>query len=99
MLTDEQATEVVVDCIRSVSHVEIVDTTGSLDDSEISTDERVNEVINLIVTDPKIGVPSKGQCIDASEFENVDTDTVVNDLINTVRDNSVVASPQVRLPV
>ena len=88
MLNDEQAMQVVVDCIRSVSHVPNVDTTGSLDDAEISSDERVNNMVDLIVNDEEIGVPSKGQRISESEFENVDSDTIVNALINIVRDKS-----------
>jgi len=88
MLSDEQAIQVVVNCIRSVSHVTEVNTTGSLDDAEISTDERVNNLVDLIVNDDEIGVPSKGQRISESEFENVDSDTIVNALINIVRDKS-----------
>ena len=88
MLTDEQAMEVVIDCIRSVSKVPMVDTTGSLDDAEISSEERVNNIVDLIVTDDQIGVPGKGQRISESEFENVDSDTIVNALINIVRDKS-----------
>jgi hypothetical protein len=88
MLTDEEAIEVVIDCIRSVSKVGIVDAAGSLDDAEISEETRVNNVISLIVNDNKIGVPSKGQSIDDSNFEGVDPDTLINELINTVRDKS-----------
>ena len=89
MLTDEQAGQIVTDCIRAVSHVTTVDTTGSLDDAEISDQTRINNLIDKIVTDDDIGVPSQEQTVDDSEFENVDTDTIVNALINIVRDKSV----------
>jgi len=88
MLTDEDAIDVVVGCIRAVSGVQTVDTTGSLDDAEISNETRVNNLVDRVVNSNQIGVPSKGQRIEASQFENVDSDTIVNALINIVRNQS-----------
>ena len=89
MLTDEQAGRIVGKCIRAISHVETVDTTGSLDDAEISDQTDVNNLVDLIVTDGEIGVPSEGQAIHSSVFQNVGTDTIVNAVIKIVRDKSV----------
>jgi hypothetical protein len=66
----------------------MVDGTGSLDDAEIVDQTRVNNVVDLIVNNDQIGVPSKGQAIDASSLAGVSPDTIVADLINTVRDKS-----------
>ena len=89
MLTEEQAVRVVVDCIRAVSHVEIVDITGSLDDAEVLDQSRVNNLVHLIVSSGAIGVPSMAHAIGDSAFNNVTTDTIVDELIEIVRVFSV----------
>ena len=90
MLDEQQSSQIVSDCIRAVSHVDSVDFTGSLDDAEISDDKRVQRVINKIVKSKKIGVPSKGHQIDAGLFSGVDSNTIVDAVVEIVRTGSVV---------
>jgi hypothetical protein len=66
-----------------------VDFAGSLDDAEISDDKRVNRVINKIVKSNQIGVPSAGHQIDAELFSKVDSDTIVDDVVDIVRKGAV----------
>jgi hypothetical protein len=88
MLNEQEAMQIVVDCIRAVSHVPEVDPTGTLDDAGIVDTPRVNNVITLIVHSKNIGVPSKQHRIDSSWFNAVDSDTAVLDLVDIVRDKS-----------
>lgn len=88
MLNDEQAIKIVGDCIRAVSHIDIVDTTASLDENEISDSLRINNLITLIVNSNAIGVPSVFHRISPSVLSDVSSDTIVNELIDTVRDES-----------
>lgn len=89
MLDEQEAGQIVVDCIRAVSHVPSVDITGTLDDAEISDATRVNNMITLIVNSKHIGVPSRQHRIDADWFLGVDPDTAVLDVIGIVRTKSV----------
>ena len=89
MLNDHDATEIVVNCIRAVSHVPEVDLTGTLDDAEISDETRVNNMVTLIVNDSVIGVPSRQHRISAQWFIGVDSDTAVVDVVAIVRKRSV----------
>jgi hypothetical protein len=89
MLDEEQATTIVVNCIRAVSHVQVVKVEGTLDDSQISDDTRVNNMITLIVNSPNIGVPSFGHSLDPQFFQGLGSDAGVSDVIDTVRDDSV----------
>ena len=95
MLSIVQARKVVDDCIRAVSHTPVVDTAASLDTAEISDQTRVNNLIHLIVSDEALGVRSKAHSIDDSAFQNISTDTIVDDLIKIVSDKSVplISSP------
>jgi hypothetical protein len=89
MLNNHEATEIVVDCIRAVSHVPEVDLAGTLDDAEISDPARVNNMVTLIVNSKQIGVPSRQHRIAAQFFIGVDPDTPVVEVVGIVRDNSV----------
>lgn len=89
MLDEEAASEIVVNCIRAVSHVGSVDETGTLDDAGIVDSTRVVNMVTLIVNSKKIGVPSKKQRISASFFLGVDSSTPVFDVIDIVMDKSV----------
>ncbi len=88
MLDEQEAGQIVVDCIRAVSHVPNVDITGTLDDAEISDTTRVNNMVTLIVNSKHIGVPSRQHRIDAGWFLGVDPDTAVLEVIGIVRDKS-----------
>ena len=88
MLDEQEAGQIVVDCIRAVSHVPNVDLTGTLDDAEISDGTRVNNLITLIVNSKHIGVPSRQHRINAEWFSGVDPDTTVLEVIGIVRDKS-----------
>jgi hypothetical protein len=92
MLDEEQASQIVVDCIRAVSHVSTVDLTGTLDDAGIVDSTRVNNMVTLIVNSKNIGVPSKQHRIDAGFFLGVDSSTAVFDVIDIVMDKSVAVS-------
>lgn len=89
MLDDHEATEIVVDCIRAVSHVPEVDLAGTLDDAEIFDAARVNNMVTLIVNSKHIGVPSRQHRIAAQFFIGVDPDTQVVEVVGIVRDKSV----------
>jgi len=89
MLTEEQASEIVEDCIRAVSHVDSVDFTKTLDVAEISDDKRVNRMVNKIVKSKKIGVPSRQHTIGVNFFNGVDPDTVVDQVVSIVRKGAV----------
>ncbi len=89
MIDDQEATQIVADCIRAVSHVPEVDPAGTLDDAEISDASRVNNMVTLIVNSKHIGVPSRQHKISAQFFIGVDSDTAVSDVVGIVRDNSV----------
>ena len=89
MLNEQESGQIVVDCIRAVSHVSDVDLAGTLDDAEISDEARVNNMVTLIVNSKKIGVPSKSHRINAGFFNGVDPDTVVFEVIGIVRDKSL----------
>ena len=88
MLDEQEAAEIVVDCIRAVSHVPTVDITGTLDDAEISETARVNNMVTLIVNSKHIGVPSRQHRIDANWFLSVDSDTPVLEVIGIVADKA-----------
>lgn len=88
MLDEQQASQIVVDCIRAVSHVPTVDFNGTLDDAGIVDTPRVNNVLTLIVNSTNIGVPSQQYRINAAWFQAVDTDTIVDDVVGIVRDKS-----------
>lgn len=88
MLDEQQASQIVADCIRAVSHVPVLSANGTLDDAGIVDTPRVNNMITLIVHDNVIGVPSQQHRISSSFFSGVDTDTVVEDVIGIVRDKS-----------
>lgn len=92
MLDEQSATEIVVNCIRAVSHVPEVDLTGTLDDAGISDSSRVTNMVTLIVNSKKIGVPSKKQRIGASWFLGIDSSSPVFDVIDIVMDKSVEVS-------
>jgi hypothetical protein len=89
MIDDQEATQIVVDCIRAVSHVPEVDLAGTLDDAEISDPTRVNNMVTLIVNSKHIGVPSRQHRISAQWFIGVDPDTAVFEVVGIVRDKSV----------
>jgi hypothetical protein len=95
MLDQQESAQIVVDCIRAVSHVPAVDPTGTLDDAELSDGTRVNNLITLIVNSSHIGVPSRQHRINAGWFNGVEPDTAVSDVIGIVRDKStpVLANP------
>ena len=84
MLDEQQASQIVEDCIKQVSHVPKVDFTGSLDDAEISDSTRVNNMITLIVHSTSIGVPSQGHRISSAWFQGTDPDSIVDDVVGTV---------------
>lgn len=88
MLDFEQAGQIVVDCIRAVSHEVTVDITGSLDDNRISDTARKNNMLTLIVNSSNIGVPSQNHRINAGWFNAVDTDTIVTDVIAIVEEKA-----------
>jgi hypothetical protein len=88
MLNDEQAGKIVINCIRAVSGASIVSMTGSLRQAELIDSDRVIHMITLIVNSPNIGVPSEFHRIDEGWFQNVDPDTIVNAVINIVRDKA-----------
>lgn len=89
MIDDHEATEIVVNCIRAVSHIPEVDLAGTLDDAEISDPPRVNNMVTLIVNSKQIGVPSRQHRIAAQWFIGVAPDTPVVEVIVIVRDRSV----------
>jgi hypothetical protein len=93
MLDEEQASQIVSDCIKAVSHVHSVDFNGTLDDAGIVDIPRVNNMITLIVNSKHIGVPSQQHRIDATLFDDVDSDTVVDEVVGIVRDNSTPVHP------
>lgn len=88
MLDEQQSAQIVVDCIRAVSHVPKVDLAGTLDGAGIIDAPGVNNVVTLIVNSKNIGVPSKQHRINAGFFQNVETGTAVFEVIDIVRDNS-----------
>jgi hypothetical protein len=92
MLDQPSASEIVVNCIRAVSHVPTVDESGTLDDAGISDTARVTNMVTLIVNSKQIGVPSKKQRISASFFLGVDPSTPVFDVEDIVMDKSVEVS-------
>ena len=89
MLDQQQSTQIVVNCIRAVSHVAQVDVTGTLDDAEIFDGTRVNNMVTLIVHSKEIGVPSEQHRIAAGFFNGVTPDTAVLEVIGIVRDNAI----------
>lgn len=95
MLDQQEASQIVVDCIRAVSHVPAVDPTGTLDDAEISDDTQLNNLVTLIVNSGHIGVSSRQHRINAGFFNGVDPDTAVSDVIGIVRNKStpILANP------
>ena len=88
MINQEESLQIVVDCIRAVSHIPVVDPTATLDDNGIVDTPRVNNLITLIVHSKNIGVPRKHHQIDGNFFNDVDSDTVVLNVVDTVRDKS-----------
>jgi hypothetical protein len=92
MLSEQQASQIVEDCIRAISHVGGVSFTGTLDDAEISDGTRVNNMITLIVNSKKIGVPSESQRIDAGWFLGVSPSTVVDEVVGIVMSKSIPVS-------
>jgi hypothetical protein len=84
MLNDEQATTIVENCIRRVSHVPGIDFTGTMDDAGIVDATRVNIVVDLIVNDSDVGVRSQSHRIKGGLFNNVAPDTVVDDVVTIV---------------
>lgn len=89
MLDEQEAGQIVVDCIRAVSHVPNVDITGTLDDAEISNGNRVLNMVTLIVHSKQIGVPSRQHRIDSGWFLGTEPDTPILEVIGIVRDQSV----------
>lgn len=92
-MESEKAGKIVVNCIRAVSHVKRVSTTKTLAEAEVHNQNRVDNVVTLIVHSDKIGVPSEGYRISSTQFNNVSPDTIVKDLIKTVREKSIEAHP------
>lgn len=88
MLDEQQSSQIVVDCIRAVSHVPDVDLNGTLDDAGIVNTARVNNMVTLIVNSTSIGVPSLQHRISANFFLGVGTSTVVDEVIGIVMDKS-----------
>jgi len=88
MLNQQQAAQIVVDCIRAVSHVPDVDLAGTLDNAGIIDTPRVNNMITLIVNSNAIGVPSRQHRINANFFLGVDSNTVVFAVIDIVTDHA-----------
>ena|SRR5215204_203204 len=88
MLDEQQASQIVVDCIRAVSHVPNVSFNGTLDDAGLIDGTRVNNMVTLIVNSNNIGVPSQQHRINVGWFQEVDSDTVVDDVVGIVRDRS-----------
>ena len=88
MLDEQQASQIVVDCIRAVSHVGTVSFNGTLDDADIIDTVRVNSVITLIVNSTSIGVPSLQHRISANFFLGVGASTVVDEVVGIVMDKS-----------
>ena len=89
MLDEEQATAIVVDCIRAVSHVSVVDITKTLDDAQVSDGARVQNMITLIVNSNNIGVPSQRHRINSAFFQDVGPSTRVFGVIDIVMDKAV----------
>lgn len=89
MLDQQESAQIVVDCIRAVSHVPSVNINGTLDDAEISDDARVKNMVTLIVNSTQIGVPSRKHRVNAMFFAGVDPDTPVLTVVGIVRDKSV----------
>jgi hypothetical protein len=87
MIDPAEASDVVAKCIKAISGVALVDAIRSLGDNEIR-DETLNNLIDLLENNNTIGLPSKGRQIADSAFHNVDTDTIVNDLIDLVTTNA-----------
>lgn len=87
MLNQPQAAQIVLDCIRATSHVANVSLAGTLDDASIR-DITLLGLISLIVNDPERGVPSHHHQIDASCFQNIDTDSRVLEVVDIVRTQS-----------
>jgi hypothetical protein len=83
MLNEEQASQIVENCIKRVSHVDAVDFTGTLDDAGIIDGVRVNTVVDLIVNKP-VGVQSQHHGINGSWFSGVAPDTIVDDVVEIV---------------
>ena len=88
MLDEQQASEIVVNCIRAVSHIPNVDFNGTLDDAGLIDPPRVNNMTTLIINSGSIGVPSQQHRINAAWFQDVDSETLVDDVVGIVRDRS-----------
>lgn len=89
MLSDEESIQIVVDCIRAVSHVDEVDINGTLEAAEIFDADRVNSFITLVVHDKRVGVLSRLHRISSAWFRKTGPSTAVNECITIVRDRSI----------
>lgn len=89
MLSDEESIQIVVDCIRAVSHADEVDINGTLEAAEIFDADRVNSFITLVVHDRSIGVLSRLHRISSAWFRKTGPSTAVNECISIVRDRSI----------
>jgi hypothetical protein len=89
MLDEAQATAIVVDCIRAVSHVGVVDITRTLDDAQVSDSARVQNMNTLIVNSNNIGVPSQRHRINSAFLQNISPSSSVFSVIDIVKEKSV----------
>jgi hypothetical protein len=91
MLTPEEAETIVKDCIRQVrGSVCDVPVEKPLKQVGIPSSEYVNALRDEIVTNPKIGVPSKGHKIKPNDLA-MNPDTPVNEVRDQVADKAVPA--------
>jgi hypothetical protein len=89
MLDEEQASAIVVDCIRAVSHVDVVDLKKTLDDAQVSESGRVQNMITLIVNSTNIGVPSRRHRINSAFLQEVGPSSRGFSVVDIIMDKSV----------
>jgi hypothetical protein len=87
MLNQQQAAQIVLDCIRATSGVDQVALAGTLGDASIS-DLTLLGLISRIVNDSDFGVPSAHHQIDVGWFQNIDTDSRCLEVVDIVRTQS-----------
>ena len=83
------ARSIVVACIRRISRLPQVDINGTLEDADIFDQDRVLLVVDRIVSDDVIGVPSIRYAIDHRWFRHTTPKTPVLKCIQTLLHKSV----------
>lgn len=93
MLTIPASRDIAVDCTEHVGGETVDDITKPLEEFGIEDDESLDTLKRVIVVNKNIGVKSRGHKAKFDDFEDISTESTVDELAETIRTKAQPLTP------